>query len=161
VTKVFSLVIITRNGSYKLPTRFFVKPYTPKVFADFYSIKERKLRGAAYSLPRESSRMKILVFVVLCLIAQEVKPQMNGLTYCAKPVKGVKKAVAPAAGAWYQIMRAKKSDKATCYNFKIIGSGDSIRVNESMVVDKVDLKQSYVAKANADGGWNMTLNSEH
>lgn len=104
--------------------------------------------------------MKVSVFFVLCFIAHEVAPQMSGLNFCAAPAKGAKKATAPKKGVYYQQLRPKKTDKTSCYNFNLIEAKTLIRLNETLVNDKVVLKQSYVANATVNGRWNLTLNSE-
>lgn len=106
--------------------------------------------------------MKLLFVFVLCFVAHEVKPQLNGFTYCTPPAKGAKKVVAkaPKLATFYQVMRMKKTDKSSCYNFKISTAGKSIKFEESLVNQNVTLKQTYMANATDDGKWNVTLNSE-
>src|SRR5690349_9919782 len=97
--------------------------------------------------------MKIFLLTVLAISV------VAGFKKCpAKIAKGFPKA--PAAAKYYQLMRSDKQDKATCYNLQISGSGKQLKIVQSMLADDVKLEHTYIAKANANGTWDVTMNGE-
>lgn len=108
--------------------------------------------------------MKFVLIAFVCFIAfQQASTQFFGMT-CPKVSPGLPKS-SPAPWKYYLVLRFKMNNMTEvpkCRNFKLIANPDkSLTFNQSVVGPfDVVLNQTFVAKPNASGYWDVTENGK-
>lgn len=107
--------------------------------------------------------MKLVFVAFVCFAYQQASTQFVGLNNCPKATSGNPKP--PAAGKYYQVVRFKLSNLPEipkCRNFKLtVNANKSLLISQSVVGPfEVVLNQTFIAKANASGYWDVSENGE-